>query len=107
LDYIVACVNGALQEVWEFAPGGGGVDAPSISVEDVGTTTDPGKAFPLPGGWEESVLLPLALQRMVTHPKFEPTTAKAEITRQAGVARRLLQRVSPQRDAVMLSPVFC
>lgn len=87
---------------------GARLNAPAITTADLGTDSDPGKTFPIPGGWEESVLLPLALQRLSAHPDFVPqnTTARAETTRQAEAARRILAGAAPQRAATGLYPVF-
>jgi len=81
--------------------------APAISRADIGAASDPGTVFPLPGGWEESVLLPLALQRFTAHPGFRSVAAKDEIQRQAEAARRIIiQAAEPQRAAETLIPTF-
>ncbi|MEI8233468.1 MAG: hypothetical protein WCH57_02145 [Verrucomicrobiota bacterium] len=94
LDDVVACLNGALQEFWELAPRGvralypGG--CPAVTAAEVGAVNDPGVTLLLPAGWEESVLLPLALRRLSTHPNFVPELAKPEIERQAAWAVRII-----------------
>jgi hypothetical protein len=77
-----------------------------MTVADVGTVNDPGRTFPIPGGWEESVLLPLALQRLSVHPNFAPDSARDEIERQVATARRMMQSAAPQRPAGRMVPSF-
>jgi len=94
LDDVVACINGALQELWVLAPRGVRAlypdNCPVVTAADVGAVNDPGVTLLLPSGWEESVLLPLALRRFSTHPNFQPESAKPEIERQAAWALRIL-----------------
>ena len=85
---------------------GARLNAPTITAADVGAATDPGTAFPIPGGWEEAVLLPLALQRFSAHPNFAPESAREEIERQAVSARRIMQSAAPQRSPARLLPTF-
>ena len=82
------------------------LNAPMMTVADVGTVNDPGRTFPIPGGWEESVLLPLALQRLSVHPNFAPDSARDEIERQVATARRMMQSAAPQRPAGRMVPSF-
>ena len=100
LDDVVACINGALQELWTLAPRGVRAlypeNCPVVTVADVGAASDPGVKFLLPEGWEESVLLPLALRRFTTHPNFQPEAAKPEIERQAAWAVRILLGMSAE-----------
>jgi len=100
LDDVAACINGALQELWTLAPSGVQAlypeNCPVVTVADIGTASDPGVKFLLPEGWEESVLLPLALRRFTTHPNFQPEAAKPEIERQAALAVRIIQGMSPE-----------
>jgi len=110
LDEVVACINGALQELWMLAPRG--VQAlypescPIVTVADVGAVSDPVVTLLLPGGWEESVLLPLALRRFSTHPNFQPESAKPEIERQAACALRILMGMAGERPAATLEIEF-
>lgn len=95
LDEVVVCINGALQELWTFAPRGVRElypdQCPVVTAADVGTVSDPGRTvLLLPEGWEESVLYPLALRRLSAHPDFQPLSAKAEIERQAALALRMI-----------------
>lgn len=85
---------------------GARLNAPVFTAADVGAATDPGTTFPIPAGWEESVLLPLALQRFSAHPNFQPESARDEIARQALVARRIMQGAAPQRAPSRLIPTF-
>ena len=110
LDDVVASINGALQEIWELAPRA--VRAlypercPVVTAADVGAVNDPGVKFLLPEGWEESVLLPLALRRFTAHPDFQPQASKPEIERQAVLARRILQGLAGERPAATLGTAF-
>jgi len=79
---------------------------PGIDEADLGTDTDPGVAFPLPAGWDEAVLLPLALLRFSAHPLFKPTNQRAELTRQAEAARKVMLGSTPDRNAGAMVPVF-
>ena len=110
LDEVVACINGALQEVWELAPRVVRALYPDrclvVTAADVGAVNDPGVKFLLPEGWEESVLLPLALRRFTAHPDFQPQSAKPEIERQATMARRILQGLAGERPAATLGTAF-
>jgi len=85
---------------------GARLNAPAIVAADIGAVNDPGTPFPIPGGWEESVLLPLALQRFSAHPNFAPESAREEIDRQAQVARKIMQGAAPQRSPARLLPAF-
>jgi len=87
---------------------GARLNAPSVTATDLGTDTDPGITFPIPGGWEESVLLPLAVQRLSLHPDFAPqnATAKAELSRQTEAARRIMRGAIPERSETRLHPAF-
>ncbi len=85
---------------------GARLNAPAIIAADLGGASDPGTTFPIPGGWEESVLLPLALQRLSIHPDFTPQSAKTEIARQAVVARKIMMGAVPQRSEARLYPTF-
>ena len=85
---------------------GARLNAPTVTVADVGAASDPETTLPIPGGWCESVLLPLALQRFSAHPNFTPESAKEEIARQAEVARKMMQSAAPQRAASRLLPTF-
>lgn len=100
-EELLACINGALQELWEATPKAvrverlgevGAVLPPTVSMEDLGSASDPGRQIPLSEGWEEAVLLPLALLRLSVHPAFVPQGGREEIARQARVARRLIKR---------------
>ncbi len=110
LEEIVTCINGALQELWALAPHG--VRAlypercPVVTAADVGAVRDPGVMLLLPAGWEESVLLPLALRRFSTHPNFQPAGAKPEIARQATCALRILLGLAGERPATAMEPRF-
>ena len=110
LDDVVSCINGALQELWELAPRGvRGLypdGYPKVTAADVGAVGDPGVTLLLPGGWEESVLLPLALRRFSTHPNFEPQSAKPEIERQAAWALRIILGMAGERPAATLETDF-
>jgi len=110
LDDVVACINGALQELWELAPRAVRAlypeNCPVVTVADVGAVNDSGVTILLPVGWEESVLLPLALQRLMVHPNFQPEAVKTEIARQAMVARRILLGVAGERPAAELVTGF-
>lgn len=82
------------------------LNAPVVRVEDLGATSDPKRTFPIPNGWDEAVLLPLALRRFSAHPNFEANQARVEIERQATVARRLLSAVNPSREMARMVPTF-
>lgn len=107
---VVACINGALQELWELAPRSvralspGG--CPVARTVDIGAVQDPGITFALPHSWEESVLLPLALRRFSTQPNFQPQTAKPEIERQAAWALRIVLGMATERDATPVTTSF-
>ena len=94
LEAVVTAMNGALQEMWAFAPDRFRelypLECPVVTAADVMSASDPGCAVLLPEGWEESVLFPLALRRLSVHPDFQPATRRAEIERQAVVARRIV-----------------
>ena len=85
---------------------GARLNAPVVTPADVGAASDPETTLPIPGGWCESVLLPLALQRFSAHPNFTPDEARDEITRQAEVARKMMQSAAPQRAASRLLATF-
>lgn len=85
---------------------GARLNAPAITAADIGAINDPGSTFPIPGGWEESVLLPLALQRFSAHPNFAPDSAREEIERQAAVARKIMQGAAPQRSPARMLATF-
>jgi len=111
LDDVVACINGALQELWALAPRGVRAlhqqdSCQAVTAADVGAVSDPGVTFKLPDGWEESVLLPLALRRFSTHPNFQPASAKPEIERQAAWALRILLGMAGERSASTMETVF-
>lgn len=100
---VVTAINGALQEIWALAPRavreGCPEGLPAVTVADVGAVDDPGVPLALPRDWVESVLLPLALQRLSTHPDFKPASARQEIDRLAKTARRLVQGLTAERPA--------
>ncbi|MCX6967870.1 MAG: hypothetical protein NTZ46_08865 [Verrucomicrobia bacterium] len=110
IEDVVTCINGALQELWALAPRGVRAlypeNCPVITMADVGAVSDPGITLLLPSGWEESVLLPLALRRFSTHPDFQPESAKPEIERQAAMALRILLGLTGERPAVSMEPRF-
>lgn len=110
VEELLACINGALQELWDAMPkqgrkerlGDAMAPPPVVTLEDVGTASDPQRVIPMVEGWEEAVLLPLALYRLTAHPAFQPQGAREEIVRQARVARRLIRRVRrPLKPAVL------
>ena len=105
LGDVVACINGALQELWMLAPRNVRAlypeNCPVVTVADVGAASDPSVKFLLPEGWEESVLLPLALRRFTTHPNFQPAAAKPEIERQAVCAVRIIRGMSSESPAAI------
>jgi hypothetical protein len=107
---LVAAINGALQELWELAPRAVQASCPgscpAVNLADVGAVDDPGVEFPIPKGWEESVVLPLALQRLSVHPNFQPEAAKPEIAREAAMARRILQGLVGVCPTGTLTTVF-
>jgi len=110
VEDLLACINGALQELWETMPqrvrrerlGDAEAHPPRVTAEDLGAASDPGRTIPMVEGWEETILLPLALYRLTAHPAFQPLKAKEEIARQARVARRLVKR----SDRPLLPPVL-
>lgn len=70
---------------------------PTITVEDLGDQDDdPGAAFPIPGRWVESILLPYCLQRFTGSALFKNAEAKAEIARQYAAAKATLANTRPQ-----------
>jgi len=79
---------------------------PVVTVADVGAVNDPGVSIPLQENWEESILLPLALQRFTTHPNFQPEAAKPEIARQAALVRQILKALEPKRPVAALGTQF-
>lgn len=100
LDDVVVCLNGALQEFWELAPRGVRAlypdGCPVVTATDVGIATDPGVTLLLPSGWEESILLPLALRRLSAHPDFQAAD-RPEIERQAAWAVRAILALDGER----------
>ena len=105
LEEIVASINGALQEIWTLAPRAVRAlypdTCPIVTTKDIGVATPESSATTLllPAGWEESVLLPLALLRLSAHPDFQPESARAEIERQAAMALRILMSLGGERPA--------
>jgi hypothetical protein len=105
LDDIAAALNGALQEMWTLSPRGVRAlypdECPVVTAADLGAAGpySSGSVLLFPKGWEESVLLPLALRRLSVHPDFQPATAKAEIERQAAMALRVLLGLDPEGTA--------
>ena len=110
LDDVVACINGALQELWTLAPRAVRAlypeSCPVVTAADVGAVNDSGLTLLLPSGWEESVLLPLALRRFSTHPNFQPESSKPEIERQAALALRILLGMAGERAAAEMATPF-
>ena len=110
LDDVVACINGALQELWLLAPRPLRAlypeECPVVTAAEVGAVNDPGVMLLLPAGWEESVLLPLALRRFTTHPNFQPEAAKPEIERQAALALRILLGLAGGNPAARVETHF-
>jgi hypothetical protein len=117
VDDIMAAINAALQEVWTLAPISTRVHyfgatpqstppIPAVTRSDVGAASDPAIRLPVPNEWAESVLLPLAMQRFSSHPRFTPSTAKAELDRQADLARKIINRPSVTLTASSLIPCF-
>ena len=108
LDAVVAAINGALQEMWTFAPEKLKAlypdECPVITTADVMTASDPGRTVLLPEGWEESVLWPLALRRLSVHPEFSPASARAEIERQAVAARRIVMGLVVRETVNLVVP---
>jgi len=92
---VLAAINGALQEFWELAPAGVREifpeGRPEMTMQEVCAVSDPSAKPLLPPGWEESVLLPLALRRLSVHPDFQmKEEAREEIERQAAWAVRAI-----------------
>ena len=110
LEDVVTCINGALQEIWEFAPRALRAlypeRCPVLTPAEVGAVQDSGTTLLLPEGWEESVLLPLALRRLSTHPDFQPGAAKGEMERQAVLALRILRGLSGECPMARLATPF-
>jgi hypothetical protein len=85
----------------------------SISLADVGSFgLDPWSAanlsFSIPGSWDESVLLPMALKRFSANPMFgngNPLAA-AEIDRQHKKAVAIMQQSAPNRAPIRMTPIF-
>lgn len=69
---------------------------PVVTVATSGEYVDPGVNFGLPDGWDESILLPVALQRFTASPLFKNESVKAEIARQYGEAIKILSLSNPQ-----------
>ncbi len=85
---------------------GARLNVPSVSVADL-QSTDPVPALPIPHGWDEAVLLPLAISRLSIHPDFLINgTQKTEIPRQAAAARRIVEGARPARSGGVVIPVF-
>ena len=82
------------------------LNAPEVTDADLSAVGDTGRVLPIPHGWGEAVLLPLALQRFTAHPAFEAEKARKELERQAAVARRMLAAVTPQRRVTRMVPTF-
>lgn len=101
VDDVVAALNGALQEFWELAPRGVRAlypeGCPRVMSQDVGVACDPGVTLLLPEGWEESILLPLALRRLSALPGFQAQAARPEIERQAAWAVRIILGLGGER----------
>jgi hypothetical protein len=75
-----------------YALGSGGTDAVTVATTDAGSgTADPGTVLPIPNGWAESILLPMALKRFSGSPAFRNDQALAEIDRQYKVALAALK----------------
>lgn len=73
---------------------------PTITAADVGTySSDPGTQ--IPQDWNESIVLPFAMQRFQMHPVFDgrPNVVK-EIARQLAIAQNLLDALTPQVASV-------
>lgn len=87
---------------------GARINAPSITAQDIGTTDDPGTTFPIPGNWDESVLLPMALKRFSGHPSFGAGNpfAGAEIDRQYKMALKITGGETPNRASVKMICTF-
>lgn len=87
---------------------GSRLNVPAVVPTDISTLPDPQRRFPLPGGWDESVVLPLANRRLATHPDFVSltTAVRQEIVEQAKTAHRILRSVSPHRFSETLHPTF-
>ena len=105
IEYIVACINGALQELADWVPELTGASR-SFTAADLGGASDPGTLFALPSGWEEAVVLPLALQRFTSHPLFQPVAAKSEIARQVGIARKIVRDAKRRPGVVTMNATF-
>ncbi len=83
------------------------INAPKVTVADVGTP-DPGVTLPILHGWDESVLLPMALKRFSAHPSFGTgnPVAPGEIDRQYQIAKRIINNAQPSRAAGKMIPTF-
>ncbi|HWL52114.1 MAG TPA: hypothetical protein VNQ90_06755 [Chthoniobacteraceae bacterium] len=79
---------------------------PTVTESDIGVASDPQISLALPGGWDEAVVLPLALSRISMHPRFEPANVRTEIARQATIARRVMNGSHPDRRAARCVPTF-
>ncbi len=85
---------------------GARLNVPSVSAADLQSTV-PVPAFPIPHGWDEAVLLPLATSRLSIHPDFLITsTQKTELPRQIAAARRIVEGARPARSGGTLIPIF-
>jgi len=85
---------------------GARLSVPSVTAADLASAT-PVPGFPIPHGWDEAVLLPLAVNRLSIHPDFLITsTQKTEIPRQAEAARRIVLGARPMRGEGRMIPVF-
>lgn len=79
-----------------------------ITRADVGIYNDPGTMFNIPGGWDESVLLPMALKRFSATPSFGTGNPliQAEIDRQHQMAVSIIQKAAPNRAPVLINCYF-
>jgi hypothetical protein len=61
----------------------GSTDVITVTTSDTGSgQADPGTVLPIPNGWAESILLPMALKRFSGTPTFKNDRAAREIDRQ-------------------------
>ncbi len=84
--------------------------APVVTEEDVWVCGGPvpERYLPIPNGWDEAVLLPMALQRFSAHPFFGSGNplAAPEMARQYSRALKMVRGVSPSRSSTRLSTRF-
>ena len=105
LEAVVTAINGALAEMWDGVPASAregvfGVNAcPHIELSDVGAASDAQVFLPIPNGWDEAVVLPLAMRRLLVHPQFQAGESLVEIERQAVWALRFVQKCLPVNGA--------